>query len=48
MLAAQAHRAEGQGLLEGLAQNNENSLRLLGGTQRLTLSEREMQDLRPR
>jgi hypothetical protein len=31
-LAAWAHRAEGQCLLEGQAQNSENSRRLLGGT----------------
>jgi hypothetical protein len=37
-LTAQVHRAEGQCLLEGQAQNNENSRRLLGGTQRLTFS----------
>jgi hypothetical protein len=47
VLAAQAHRAEGQCLLEGQAQNSENCWRLLGGTQRLTFSKREVQDLRP-
>jgi hypothetical protein len=31
-LAAYAHRAEGQCLLEGQAQNSENFRRLLGGT----------------
>jgi hypothetical protein len=31
-LAAWAHRAQGQCLLEGQAQNTENSRRLLGGT----------------
>jgi hypothetical protein len=30
-LAAEAHRAEGQCLLQGQAPNNENTLRLLGG-----------------
>jgi hypothetical protein len=32
MLAALVHQAEGQCLLEGQAQNSENSRRLLGGT----------------
>jgi hypothetical protein len=43
-LAAEAHRA-GQCLLQGQAPNNENSLRLLGGTRRLTFSRREEQVL---
>jgi hypothetical protein len=37
-LAAEAHRAEGQCLLQGQAPNNENTLRLLGGTRRLTFT----------
>jgi hypothetical protein len=36
-LAAEAHRAEGQCLLQGQAPNNENTLRLLGGTRRLII-----------
>jgi hypothetical protein len=36
--AALAHRAEGQSLLEGQAQDSENSRRMLGETQRLKFS----------
>jgi hypothetical protein len=45
-LAAQAHREEGQCLLEGQTPNWGKSLRLLAGTRRLTFSKREAQDLR--
>jgi hypothetical protein len=48
MLAVLAYRAEGHCFLKGQAQNNVNSLRLLGGTRRLTFSKSEAQDLRPR
>jgi hypothetical protein len=44
-LAAQAHRAEGQCLLEGQTPNNGKSLRFLGGTRRQTFSKSEAQDL---
>jgi hypothetical protein len=47
-MTVQAHRAEEQCLLEGQEQNTENFLRLLGGTGRLTISKRKVQDLRPR
>jgi hypothetical protein len=42
-LAALAHRADGQCLIEGQAQNSEKPRRLLGGTRRLTFSKREVQ-----
>jgi hypothetical protein len=43
-LVALTHRA-GQCLLEGEAQNSENSRRLLGGTRRLTFSKRQVKYL---
>jgi hypothetical protein len=44
-LAAQAHRTEGQCLLEGQTLNFKKSLTLPGGTRRLTFSKREAQYL---
>jgi hypothetical protein len=41
-LAARAHRAEGQCLLDGQTPNNGKSLRLLGGIRRLTFSRRKI------